>query len=243
MQAGNGSVEISFAVLAPQITSASSATFLAGRPGSFTVIATGVPTAVLSEIGPLPASVTFTNDGDGTATLTGTPALNAAGSYQLQLAAVSGVAPDATQNFHLIVPARPALTGAPAITGTAKAGRVLSCGTGSWTGAPTSFAYRWSRNGTPIAGALSARYTVRSIDEGSALACTVTATNLAGTGAAASSATVRVAIPHVARCPRATGAATGTALGQVKLGDRAHRRNMPTAAARTAAPASRSSFA
>ena len=218
-QTGNGSVEISFAVLAPQITSASSATFLAGRAGSFTVIATGVPTAALSEVGPLPAGVTFTDNGGGTATLAGTPALNAAGSYHLQLTGVSGVLPDSTQNFDLIVPARPALTAAPAITGTAKAGHVLSCGTGSWTGAPASFAYRWSRNGTPIAGAIAARYTVRSIDEGSGLTCTVTATNLAGTGPAANSATIRVAVPHVTRCPRATGAAAGKALGLVKLGD------------------------
>jgi hypothetical protein len=218
-QPGNGRVEISFAVLAPQITSASRATFLAGRPGSFKVNATGVPTASLSEIGPLPAGVTFTDDGDGTATLAGTPALGAAGSYRLELTAVSGVAPDGTQSFDLIVPTRPALTGAPAITGTAKAGHVLSCGTGSWTGSPTSFAYRWSRNGTPIAGATSARYRVRSIDEGSALTCTVTATNLAGTGPAANSASVRVAVPRVARCPRATGAAAGQALGLVKLGD------------------------
>jgi hypothetical protein len=148
-QTGNGSVEISFAVLAPQITSASSATFLAGRAGSFTVIATGVPTAALSEIGPLPAGVTFTDNGDGTARLAGTPALGAGGSYELQLTAVNGVSVDATQNFDLIVPPRPALTGAPAITGTAKAGHVLSCATGSWTGGPTLFAYRWSRNGTP----------------------------------------------------------------------------------------------
>jgi hypothetical protein len=219
VRAGNGSVEISFAVLAPQITSSSSATFLAGRAGSFKVIATGVPTAALSEIGPLPAGITFSDNGDGTATLAGTPALNAAGSYQLQLTAASGVSPDATQNFDLIVPARPALTVAPAITGTAKAGHVLSCATGSWTGGPTSFAYSWSRNGTPIAGAISARYTVRSIDEGSGLTCTVTATDVAGTGPAANSATIRVAVPHVARCPRATGAAAGKALGLVELGD------------------------
>ena len=35
---------------------------------------TGVPTATLSETGALPAGVTFTDNGDGTATLAGTPA-------------------------------------------------------------------------------------------------------------------------------------------------------------------------
>jgi len=96
---------------------------------------------------------------------------------------------------------------------------VLSCGTGSWTGGPTSFTFRWSRNGIPIAGAVSAHYTVMAIDEGSALACTVTATNVAGTSPAAKSATIRIAVPHIARCPRATGAAAGKALGLIKLGD------------------------
>jgi hypothetical protein len=33
------------------------------------------------------------------------------------------------------------------------------------------------------------------------------------------SAAIRIAVPRVARCPRATGVAAGTALGLVKLGD------------------------
>lgn len=202
----------------PQITSSSSATFLAGRAGSFKVIATGVPTASLSEIGRLPAGVTFTDNGDGTDTFAGTPALDAAGSYQLQLTAVSSVSPAATQNFDLIVPARPALIVAPAITGTAKAGHVLTCGKGSWTGGPTSFAYRWSRNGTPIAGATSSSYKVQAIDEGTTLVCAVAASNRADTGKPATSPGVSIPVPHVKGCPPATGSLSGTTLGLVKLG-------------------------
>jgi hypothetical protein len=234
-QAGSGSVQISFAVSAPQITSPSTATFLVGRAGSFKVIATGVPTPSLSEAGLLPAGVTFTDNGDGTATLTGTPASDGAGSYQLRLTAAGAVSPDATQSFTLIVPVaslgapppsprrapptRPSLATAPAISGTAKVGHVLSCGTGSWSGGPTSFSYSWSRNGTPIGGAVSARYKVRASDEGSVLRCTVVATNPVGASPAAVSAAIRIAVPHIARCPRATGVAAGRALGLVKLGD------------------------
>ena len=58
---------------APSITSAST-TFAKGTAGSFTVTTTGIPTAAISESGALPSGVTFTNNGDGTATLAGTPA-------------------------------------------------------------------------------------------------------------------------------------------------------------------------
>jgi hypothetical protein len=41
--------------------------------------------------------------------------------------------------------ASPYPTGAPTVGGTAQAGQFLSAGDGSWTGAPTSFAYQWQR--------------------------------------------------------------------------------------------------
>ena len=44
-----------------------------GTPGSFTVTTTGFPTSSLSESGALPSGVTFVDNGDGTATLAGTP--------------------------------------------------------------------------------------------------------------------------------------------------------------------------
>ena len=40
---------------------------------------------------------------DGTATLAGTPALDAGGTYSLVITAANGVSPDATQNFSLVV--------------------------------------------------------------------------------------------------------------------------------------------
>jgi len=87
----------------PTISSANSATFAVGTPGTFTVTATGRPVPALSESGALPSSVTFTDNGDGTASLSGIPARGAGGSYPLTLTAHNGGLPDATQSFTLTV--------------------------------------------------------------------------------------------------------------------------------------------
>ena len=59
---------------AAAITSADSTTFTAGTLGTFTVTTTGFPISALSETGALPTGVTFVDNGNGTATLAGTPA-------------------------------------------------------------------------------------------------------------------------------------------------------------------------
>ena len=87
----------------PAIGSATSATFAVGTPGTFTVTATGKPRPVLSESGALPGGVTFTDRGDGTASLSGTPGRGAGGSYPLTVTAHNGGQPDATQSFTLTV--------------------------------------------------------------------------------------------------------------------------------------------
>ena len=76
---------------APAITSANSATFTEGSAGTFTVTSTGLPTATLSETGALPTGVTFTDNGDGTATLAGTPTEE--GVYTFTIDASNGVTP------------------------------------------------------------------------------------------------------------------------------------------------------
>ena len=98
---------------APAITSGKSAAFTVGSQGSFSVRTTGSPTAAITESGALPSGVTFTDDGDGTATLAGTPAAGTAGSYPLTITAANGAGPNATQDFTLTV--NPA-TAAPVIT-------------------------------------------------------------------------------------------------------------------------------
>jgi len=87
----------------PTISSATSATFAVGTPGAFTVTTTGRPKPTLSESGALPSSVTFTDNGDGTASLSGIPARGAGGNYPLTVTAHNGGLPDATQSFTLTV--------------------------------------------------------------------------------------------------------------------------------------------
>jgi len=87
----------------PAITSANAATFTVGAAGSFTVTATGYPKPALTQSGALPAGVTFTDNGNGTATLAGTPAAGSDGTYALTITAANGVSPNATQAFTLTV--------------------------------------------------------------------------------------------------------------------------------------------
>ena len=101
---------------APAVTSANSTTFTVGSPGSFTVTTTGVPVAAITEAGSLPAGITFTDNGNGTATLAGTPAFGTGGDYSLTLTANNGVAPNATQTFTLRVQSAPAITSASSVT-------------------------------------------------------------------------------------------------------------------------------
>jgi hypothetical protein len=114
--------------------------------------------------------------------------------------------------------ALPANTARPTITGTAKAARTLTCSPGKWTHSPTHFAYRWGRDGTPIAGATTRTYRVQISDEGLTLTCTVTASNGAGAGKPATSSGTLVKVPFVPRCPAATGRLNGRTLGLLRLG-------------------------
>jgi hypothetical protein len=100
---------------APAITSGDAVTFTAGSAGTFTVTTTGNPTAAITESGALPSGVTLVDNGNGTATLSGTPATGTDGSYPITISAANGVSPTATQAFTLTVSAAPA---APAITST-----------------------------------------------------------------------------------------------------------------------------
>jgi Ca2+-binding RTX toxin-like protein len=87
----------------PAITSASTATFTVGSSSTFTVTTTGFPTAALTESGPLPSGLTFVDNGDGTATLSGTPAAGTGSSYVVNITASNGVGSDAHQPFTLVV--------------------------------------------------------------------------------------------------------------------------------------------
>ncbi len=60
---------------APTFTSANTAVFTAGQPGSFTIKTTGLPAPVLVSGLFLPGGLNFKDNGDGTATISGTPAV------------------------------------------------------------------------------------------------------------------------------------------------------------------------
>jgi hypothetical protein len=98
---------------APVFASGLGATFTSGTAGSFTVSVTGLPTPTLTEQGALPTGVTFVNNGNGTATLAGTPVMGARGSYPLTFTAANGVGPNVQQSFTLTVLEAPVFTSAP----------------------------------------------------------------------------------------------------------------------------------
>ncbi len=62
-----------------EITSGSSVSFLSDTSNSFQFTTTGAPAASLDEAGVLPDGVTFLDNGDGTATLSGSPQSDASG--------------------------------------------------------------------------------------------------------------------------------------------------------------------
>src|SRR5208283_285733 len=103
----------------PTITSAAGATFTVGSAGSFTVTTTGDPAPSLTEAGPLPSGVTFTDNGNGTGMLAGAPGAGTAGTYSLTFTASNGMSPNATQSFKLTVDQTPAITSGASNTFTA----------------------------------------------------------------------------------------------------------------------------
>ena len=88
----------------------------------------------------------------------------------------------------------PVGTGAPALTGGSAAGSALTCSPGSWAAdllgswlyrAPQRLAYSWTRNGAAIPGATGNTHTATA---GGSYACSVTASNPAGSSSQTSAA-------------------------------------------------------
>ncbi len=99
---------------APTITSTATTTFKVGTAGTFTITTAGYPDPALTYTGTLPGGVTLIDNGDGTATLSGTPNVATGGVYNLVITANNGVTPNATQNFTLTINEAPAITSANA---------------------------------------------------------------------------------------------------------------------------------
>ena len=94
--------------------------------------------------------------------------------------------------------AAPVNTARPTISGTAVSGEELTAQPGAWTGGVRSFSFHWQRcasDGTAcvnVAGATGRTYGVRSADVDHRLRVAVTATNLSGSSATATSAPTAV---------------------------------------------------
>ncbi len=118
--------------------------------------------------------------------------------------------------------AAPMNTSPPTTSGTAQVGQTLTAGNGTWSNAPTSFAYQWLRcNGggnscAGVANAIQQTYTLVGADAGSTMRVRVTATNADGSNAAQSEQTAVVAPVTSSAAPKNT--APPTIAGTAKVG-------------------------
>jgi hypothetical protein len=97
---------------APTVDGPDTATYAVGEPGGPDVFTTtGFPTPALSTESDLPDGVTFVDNGDGTGTLSGTPADGTGGVYEITVTATNGVEPDATTTITLTVEEAPEILG------------------------------------------------------------------------------------------------------------------------------------
>ena len=97
-----------------------------------------------------------------------------------------------------------AATGTPTLTGTATVGSTLTCTVPGaiFTGDELTSTHAWLRDGSAIAGATGASYTLTTADAGHQISCTVVATGAAGAAADATSAALAI--------PTATATATAS---------------------------------
>jgi len=107
-----GSVETGAA--APAIISSDPSGFALGTFGTFTITTTGNPASALSETNSLPPGLTFTDKGNGTATLFGTP--QSVGVYPLTIQASNGSVFVAQQSFTMTINQTIAFTSSDATT-------------------------------------------------------------------------------------------------------------------------------
>jgi hypothetical protein len=102
----------------------------------------------------------------------------------------------------------PASFASPVVSGAAGVGQQLTSNEGAWQHAPSTWAYQWQRcaaDGTgcaSIAGAAASSYQLAAADVGDTIRVSVTAGNVVGSSAPATSAPSSVVVP----VPAATGA-------------------------------------
>ena len=177
------SLTVNPAPVAPTITSSNASTFTEGTSGSFTVTTGGVPTPTISESGSLPTGVGFTDNGNGTAALSGTPATGTHGSYPITIGASNGVGSPASQSFTLTVSAPVpndfSITSAPtSATVTAGSGTSPTISTAVTSGSTQSVAL--SATGAPSGAVVS--FNPQTLNAGQSSTMTVTTSTSTPTG-------------------------------------------------------------
>ena len=103
-----------------------------------------------------------------------------------------GQEPATSATVGAVLPAAPADSTAPGISGTAQQGDTLTASHGVWSNNPTGYSYAWQdcdstgSNCATIAGATSSTYKLTAADVGSYVSVTVTATNSGGSASVTS---------------------------------------------------------
>ncbi len=96
-------------------TSPAAVKLAVGEPASFVIKTAGFPSPSLSASGTLPAGMSFTDNGDGTATLAGIPQPGGSGN-SLTITAHNGVGADAMQTLTITLGQAPTIVSAPTAT-------------------------------------------------------------------------------------------------------------------------------
>jgi len=114
---GTGTLNGAFTYLCatPQITSAPTATAVAGSPFSFTVTTCAATVPVIKGAA-LPVGLRLVDNGNGTATISGTPSARAAGPYAATITASVKSQPTATQTLTVTVDHAPVVRSAARYT-------------------------------------------------------------------------------------------------------------------------------
>ncbi|HET6153816.1 MAG TPA: putative Ig domain-containing protein [Marmoricola sp.] len=88
---------------APELTGPTDARFVTGSAGSIGFSSDGFPQATLTESGALPEGLAFHDNGNGSATISGTATTAAIGTYAVTVTASNGQSPDAVLHTTIVV--------------------------------------------------------------------------------------------------------------------------------------------
>jgi len=196
---------------APVVTSGGAAYFTLGQMGEFAVTATGEPVPTITEIGALPAGLSFvsgsTGAGAGTALISGLP--TATGTSVVTVTASNGVVPGATQTLTVIVGQAPAITSAGSATATVGSAFSFTVTTDGYpapsvgqSGLPADLGFVDNGNGTATISGVPAAGDVGTYK--------VALTAVNGTGSANQTLTITVAKPLVPVPPVVISTQTGS---------------------------------